>query len=329
MKNSLLVLIILFLFEAGSYSFSQTVGNITFTYTDREVTSTIYAWVPYDYDPSNAYPFLLAWHGAGDGGSNMRTIITYLLAERVKAILLCPDANRVNGKDISYFTNLLKAAYDTATINYNIDPKKKIIMGFSWGGAFAFQQGLLNTNLFNGIISHAPAIGSLNQTQWDNINNIRMATILGDKDFNFNAVNSLMNSIISKGANLLYLIKPNVVHVDNAYFNSDTIIVDYRKCYDYVINEIQSVEDEDFSGLSDLIIYPQPVTDYLNVGIRNTDGKFLRAWIINSLGQTIIPDLEITDGSKIDLKCLSPGMYSIVLEKASGIESRRFIVVPK
>ena len=202
-------------------------------------------------------------------------------------------------------------------------------MGFSWGGGFAFQQGLLNTNLFNGIIGHAPAIGSLNQTQWDNINNIRMATILGDKDMNFNAVNALMNSIISKGANLLYLIKPNVTHVDNAYFNSDTIIVDYRKCYDYVINEIQSAEDEDIADESGILIYPQPVTDCLTVGFGNYDGKILRARIINSLGETIIPNLEISDGAKINLKNLTPGMYSLIIEKSQGIESKEFIVIPK
>ena len=61
----------------------------------------------------------------------------------------------------------------------------------------AFQLGLLNPLLFNGIIGFAPAIGMAQTSQgmWDNIARIRMATILGDQDFNFAAVDQLMKEI--------------------------------------------------------------------------------------------------------------------------------------
>ena len=76
---------------------------------------------------------------------------------------------------------------------------------------------------------------------WNNINNIRMATIDGDQDFNFANVNSLMNQIKSYSADLYYLVKPGVQHDDNNYFGSQEFVNDYHKCYSYVLNLSNSV----------------------------------------------------------------------------------------
>ena len=144
-------------------------GQFDKTYTDNGVTSTISFWVPTDYDKTKAYPFLYAWHGAGDTGANMRTFIAYLLAQRINAILVCPDANAINGKTGDYFVNLINYSYSYTRTNYNIDTNKIIIMGFSWGGGVAYQLGLQNPQLFKGIMGLAPAIGQLDQTMWNNI----------------------------------------------------------------------------------------------------------------------------------------------------------------
>ncbi|MBI5323941.1 MAG: choice-of-anchor D domain-containing protein [Ignavibacteriae bacterium] len=237
MKRILLPLFTFFVIINSYISlYSQpNTGNFTMQYTDRGITSFIYYWVPTDYDSTKKYPFLLAWHGAGDTGENNRNFFAYLLAQRINAILVCPDANNINGQDGTYFMNLTTASYNYTRATYKIDTSKIIVMGFSWGGAFAYQLGLSNPDMFRGIIGLAPAIGSFDQTMWSNIKKLRMATILGDQDFNYNVVNSLMNRIKDSSAALLYLIKPGVQHVDNTYFNSQEIIVDLRQCYDYVI----------------------------------------------------------------------------------------------
>ena len=230
----LLSMLILMLISQSPLLSQPNKGNFTMEYTDRGIKSYIYFWVPEDYDSTKSYPFLLAWHGAGDTGENNRNFFTYLLAQRVGAILVCPDANNINGQDGSYFMNLTNASYSYTVTTYNIDTNKIIVMGFSWGGGFAYQLVLTNPNLFKGIIGLAPAIGQLDQTMWNNITKVRMSTILGDKDFNYSVVNKLMNDIKNAGGALLYLIKPGVQHVDNNYFNSQEIIVDLRQCYDFV-----------------------------------------------------------------------------------------------
>ncbi|MCX6156040.1 MAG: alpha/beta hydrolase-fold protein [Candidatus Kapabacteria bacterium] len=230
-------------FGVCSCLIAQKTGDFSFNYTDRGVTSAVYVSVPKNYNPANDYPLLLALHGAGDNGNNMRFIVSTILAKSINAILICPDANQLNGKTTDYLVNLVDTSYNYCLTNYKIDANKKVIMGFSWGGAMAYTLGLQYPEKWVGIFGHAPAIGSFSQTMWDNITKLRLATILGDKDFNYTAVNSLMNSIKTKGGELLYLIKPGVQHVDNAYFNSADIIVDYRACYDFVINAAADVSE--------------------------------------------------------------------------------------
>ncbi|MGA2298641.1 MAG: T9SS type A sorting domain-containing protein, partial [FCB group bacterium] len=282
-------------------------GLFTVTYTDRDVTSSIYYSVPSDYDSTKSYPFLLAWHGAGDTGDDMRNAVKIWLADAIGAILVCPDANNVNNHSSDYFSNLADVAYNQTRAKYNIDTNKIISMGFSWGGQFAYQLGLLNPALFRGIIGLAPAIGSLTQEMWDNINKLRMATILGTLDFNYTAVNALMLSIQNKGANLLLIIKPGVQHVDNAYFNSQAIIDDFRQCYDYVINQPTEVQYQTTDLTSDINIYPNPANDF--IFINNFSGK------VEIFSLEGIKLIEPENQGRIDIRELSPGVYFL---KAGG-----------
>ncbi|TAL70652.1 MAG: choice-of-anchor D domain-containing protein [Bacteroidetes bacterium] len=279
MKRITLLLLTYFVFMISSTSlFSQpNTGNFTMQYTDRGITSNIYFWVPENYDSTKSYPFLLAWHGSGDTGENNRNFFAYLLAQRVNAILVCPDVNNILDimqQDVTYFTNLTDASYNYTLSTYNIDTNKIVVMGFSMGGSFAYQLGLLNPDMFNGIIGLAPAIGSLDQTMWSNIKKLRMSTILGDKDNNYTVVNKLMNDIKNAGGALLYLVKPGVKHVDNDYFNSQEIIVDLRQCYDYVVQTVNSPTiilnrseiDFDTTGIGNQKIITLEIT---NIGTAN------------------------------------------------------------
>ncbi len=301
--------------------YCQQTGQFTLSYTDRGITSSLYFWVPADYDSTKSYPFIMGWHGAGDTGGNMRSILAFILAQRINAILVCPDANKVNGQDGTYFSNLTSAAYSQVRQNYNIDTNKIVVMGFSWGGGYSYQIGLLNPHLFKGIIGHAPAIGSLTQAMWDNIKKVRMATILGDKDFNYSAVNSLMLNIQSKGADLLYIIKPGVVHVDNAYFNSQAIIDDYRQCYEYVINSPSPVKEYlSLNGNTNLIISPNPAKEFIEVskpseGLQPSEGS-ANVKIFNVFGETVSTsvcsaDTSASGGQRIDVSGLPSGVYFV------------------
>jgi len=323
MKKSVTILLTLFTISAFSLFSQPQTGNFAISYNDRGINSSIYFWVPTDYDSTKSYPFILAWHGAGDTGGNMRAFMAYLLAQRVGAILVCPDANQINKQDASFFGNLVSASYSYTMTNYNIDKKKIIIMGFSWGGGFAYQIGLLNPTMFQGIIGLAPAIGALDTTMWKNIKKLRMATILGDKDFNYDAVSGLMNNIKNQGADILYIVKPGVYHVDNTYFNSQAIIDDFRACYDYVINEQLGVTENNSESVNYISIFPNPATDFISV-FNETAISFEKTSIFSTEGVKLI---EADYSPVLDVRSLANGVYYSKFTSKGKTITKKFIII--
>ncbi|OGU16070.1 MAG: hypothetical protein A2X61_13225 [Ignavibacteria bacterium GWB2_35_12] len=327
-----LFLSLLFLAISGESLLSQPqTGDFNMQYDDRGTISTISFWVPIDYDSKSTYPFLLAWHGAGDNGQNMRYIIKILLAQRVNAILACPDANNLNGKEWSYLLNLTSETYNYVRTTYNVDTTKMISMGYSWGGGIAYQLGLWNPTMFNGIIGLAPAIGKsqFDSIMWSNIMNIRMATILGDKDFNYSAVNLLMTNIQDSGAALLYLIKPGVEHVDNDYFNSQEIIDDFRQCYDYVTYQNTGVNELVFNE-SDLInIYPNPTFDLVNLKINTTTNNPAFIKILDLKGNVIYENTihfsSDNSDAMVDISKYQSGVYFMEIRIGKEIFHKKIV----
>ncbi|MFA6569933.1 MAG: T9SS type A sorting domain-containing protein [Bacteroidota bacterium] len=303
-------------------------GLYTVTYTDRDVTSTIYFSVPTSYDSTKSYPMILGWHGAGDGGNNMRNAINIWLADQIGAIVVCPDANSVNNHTSDYFSNLANAAYSQTRAKYNIDTNKRIIMGFSWGGGYSYQFGLLNPQLFTGIIGLAPAVGSLTQAQWDNIKKLRMATILGTLDFNYTSVNALMNQIKTREGSLLYIIKPGVQHADNVYFNSEEIKVDLKQCYDFIVG-VSDVTENEMPNVAELTISPNPATDYISISLPAHSVKSLS--IFNSLAIELNRyDEKVLKGlSSVNISTngFSSGIYYCTFNYGSGQITKSFLIV--
>ncbi|MFH1049302.1 MAG: T9SS type A sorting domain-containing protein [bacterium] len=330
--KKLIVLFIAFFIGINGNAFSQpATGLFPMQYTDRGVVSQISFAVPEDYDSTKSYPFLLGWHGSGDSGNNMRNILYQLLSSRVGAILVCPDVNNVLSLESSYFNNLINASLDYTFNTYNIDAKKVIAIGFSMGGGISYQLGLLNPEIFTGIIGHAPAIGSgqFNQTMWDNITKIRMATILGTLDFNWTAVNALMLEIQNRGGELLYLVKPGVGHVDNNYFNSQEIYDDYMQCYKFVIGEVTGVKN--LQNMSyDLLITPNPATDYIYINSKCPSGEY-HIIISDMQGNSVFESKNFTINNdspiKLDVNNLSDGLYFLRLYAKEKIFTAKFIVL--
>ena len=235
-------------------------GRFTMGYTENGTQHTFSCYVPENYDSTKAYTFFYAWHGAGDTGWNMLNFVCYIIAVRIGAIVSSPDANTIQTNE--QLNTLISNSFGFIRSNYHIDTTKEIITGFSWGGRMAYQLGLSNPGVFDGIIGIAPAIGQgqVDQTMWNNIQKIRMATLLGDQDFNFAAVNALMLDIKNRGGNLLYKIKPGVQHVDNTYFNSQEFLNDYNECYEYVLG-LTDIESQENTNELLISINPNPASE--------------------------------------------------------------------
>ncbi len=239
---------------------------VSFSFENNGIISTFHYSIPQSYDTTKTYPLIYGWHGAGMPGSSMRDLLAFITYQRVDAIILCPDANNIQTN--VQFTTLMNMTLTHAFQNFKIDQKRCVITGYSWGGSVAYQMGLVNADLFAGIIGLMPAIqpADINQQMWGNISKIRMATIIGDKDMNFAVVDPLMKDIPQKGGALHYIVKPNVVHTDNAYLNSQEFYDDYWECYQYIFTPA-GMESPATAQTLKLSTYPSPVTDGLNVEI--------------------------------------------------------------
>ncbi|MFC2114207.1 T9SS type A sorting domain-containing protein [Bacteroidota bacterium] len=291
-------------------------GDFTITYqeTGSGANRNFYMSVPNDYDSTKSYPVLYAWHGSGMTGSNMRSSMKAINTNTgIGGIICCPDINGMTTADqLNEMINNSTQYYE----QYNVDHGREIITGFSLGGYYSFQIGLLNPEDFAGIIGFSPAIGlaQFNSTMWDNISKIRMGTILGTLDFNWSAVNALMVEIQNKGGNLLYLIKENVTHSDNVYFNSQAFIDDYKYCYNYVTGNT-SIENNPADELISLNVYPNPFTDGITVAVSSEKECFLKIRIFDLYGKEVYSfntELEALSMNKeIDLDMLGSGSYIV------------------
>ncbi len=317
----------LFILSFSVLNAQPRTGRFAETFDNNGITSTINYYVPEDYDSTKAYPFFFAWHGAGMPGSSMCDLMYILIAQRIKAIAVCPDANNCQTND--QLNNLIDVSYDRAAEVYNIDTTRRVITGFSWGGRISFELGLLNPLMFDGIIGFAPAVGSLTQPMWDNIGRIRMATILGDQDFNFNAVDALMKQIPTRGGALLYMVKPGVVHADNVYFNSQEFRDDYAACYDFVLG-LTGAAEVPAAAHPVVTVTPAPARDYCFIQVERAEGAVIGVQVTDIRGRVMYASEPADFGGEIpalDTSRWPAGVYFAHLTIGNRLHVRMFPVV--
>ncbi len=305
-------------------------GRFAESFDNGGVTSVINYYVPEDYDSTQTYPLFYSWHGAGMAGSSMRDVMYATIAQRIKAIVVAPDANNLSTNQ--QLNNLINASYGRVMDLYSIDTTKRIVTGFSWGGQMSYQLGLQNPLLFDGIIGFAPAIGMGQMTQgmWDNITRIRMATILGDQDFNYAAVDQLMKEIPNRGGSLLYIVKPGVEHVDNMYFNSQEFRDDYERCYNYVLG-IATSTDVLAPLVHGISIAPQPARDFVTVTVEAATGAHVSIELADMQGRIVARShADAASGTYralIPTNNLAPGLYIARIHTGVAIELRKVMIV--
>lgn len=95
-------------------------------------------------------------------------------------------------------------------------------------------------------------------------------------------------------------------------FGFDNIIV-------RVVSQSTLGVDESHASASEITIYPNPVTAYLNITAKN---KILSAYIYDLAG--VRQEITISDG-KVDVKKLTPGSYILGIKTDSGFATKKFI----
>jgi len=295
-------------------------GRFALEFTNIDIQSQFFVYVPEDYDENKEYDLIYAWHATSMPGSNMRDFLMSVQGDLNNKIIVAPDANNLNGKSADHYNNLIAQPLNYILGTYNINSNSIVIAGLSWGGGLAFQVGLSNSGLFKGIVGLMPAIGELPQSLWDNITSIKMATILGDQDVNFTLVDALMKEIETKGGAILYTVKPGVTHIDQEYLNSQEFVNDYNESYNYVLDNAASAQE--FTIDENISLFPNPAQDKI----------YLESDNIHSLGNALLYDenanLIMLASSKtlkqgLDVSNLQAGVYFIKI----GNKAQKFVIV--
>jgi len=125
-------------------------------------TAKYLSYVPATYDPSKATSLLIALHGAGDVATNYIKVWTGA-ADARGFIVIAPDGSCAVGPGNTWCGGDGQAIADSfADVGhcYSIDPKRRIIDGFSAGGVIAYGMGLEGATYFAGISISAADLGT-------------------------------------------------------------------------------------------------------------------------------------------------------------------------
>ena len=111
-------------------------------------------YYPQQYDSNKSYPLLIALHGMKQ--APLEAIIKWRkIADHFGYILLCPEGSNFNEgyirKPVDDRKKIL-GFFKKMTSDHNIDAKNSILAGFSRGGNFAIETGLLYPETFKNII---------------------------------------------------------------------------------------------------------------------------------------------------------------------------------
>ncbi len=83
-------------------------------------------------------------------------------------------------------------------------------------------------------------------------------------------------------------------------------------------------------GLEDLVIYPNPATDWLNIRLSLTDSKILKVELLSAQGQTLFSDqVENHSGSyekPIDLSGFPKGVYILHVKTDRSMVTRKIVI---
>lgn len=164
------------------------VGQTTRTIGNR----TYLSYVPASYSPQAAMPVVLALHGAGDVAQNYLQVIWKANADQKGFIVIVPEGTSPVGNGFTWNTNdvaFIESTLDDMDRCYTLEPKKRIINGFSAGGIMAYLIGVGDAQLFSGVsiasanLGSAEALngGSLLPAAWK----VPVSHFHGDQDMNF------------------------------------------------------------------------------------------------------------------------------------------------
>jgi phospholipase/carboxylesterase len=121
-------------------------------------------YVPASYNASNPAPLVVALHGAGGSGASWTSAGWLSLLDEFGAVMIAPDSRAFGtwdlleageyGPDVEFIDDALAEVFRKV----NVNASRVVVAGFSDGASEALGLGLLNGDLFNGVVGFSPGM---------------------------------------------------------------------------------------------------------------------------------------------------------------------------
>jgi hypothetical protein len=329
MKKVILPIVaILFLIQSSSYSQNNALYEESFV--NLGIVSTVHYYNPNRLGQNGPFPLIICLPDVGQSPSNMRDIIyNAVMSRQINAIVACPNVNNI--QNISQLTNVFQFILHDAITFENADSNKIIVSGLSHGGRFAFFYGMLNLDIYAGIIGISPIITKEDLTPdiWSDINKQKIAVIMGELDDAYDNTCIFMDEVENYGGDHLFLRKPGVGNNDANYLFSSDFYDDFKQCVDFIFG-VSSVEDNlKIEDNSLITITPNPVFDDISIDLTDIANQINSIKIININGEEVHETYDIFRASgntiKLNVTDLPAGVYLILVNTNEKIYSNRFV----
>jgi len=325
---SLPIVITILLFQSVTYS--QNSGFYEDTFINLGIMSTVHYYNPNRLGHTGPFTLIICLPDLNQSPSNMRNIIyNAVQGKNLNAIVACPDVNNI--QNISQLTNLFQFILHDAIMFENADTNKIIISGLSHGGRFAFIYGLINIDIYAGIIGISPIIkkDDITLEMWDNVDDQKIAVIMGDYDDAYNNTCDFMEEVDNKGGNYLFLEKEGVGNNDPNYLLSDEFYTDFKQCLDFIfgftsVDELCNTDKNQYISIS-----PNPTSESIHINCQKIKSQITSIRIIDINGKTVF---EINENSQLSRRSISlellnqtPGLYNVIIYTKDKIYSNNFL----
>jgi poly(3-hydroxybutyrate) depolymerase len=137
--------------------------------TNRQVLAggksmTYVGFAPASYDPYVPMTVVLSLHGAGDTAGNYFSAVWQANAETRGFLVISPEGTSPAGSGYTYSPSdlepIVNQVMNDFSACYSVNPKRRIVHGFSAGGILAYLVGLQAAYFFAGISVSAADLGT-------------------------------------------------------------------------------------------------------------------------------------------------------------------------
>ncbi|MBN1118839.1 MAG: T9SS type A sorting domain-containing protein [Bacteroidales bacterium] len=196
--------------------------------------------IPDDYSPEKSYSLIIGLHYCGGNAEEYRNALDPL-TDSLNVIIACPG---FFGEQVPTADSLVyHVLVDTARSIYNIDTTMVFLNGMSCNAEYALRSGLKNAYPFKGIFPWAPWMNSANPDIYNFSSDMPTVISIGTNDEKLSIVTNTFDSLKSKGANVNFILVPDVGHTLNFSDFDETMIKSMYYLNDTSTVSLGDVED--------------------------------------------------------------------------------------